>query len=94
MIECSFFLSVVGLAISVLISYSKWMYHHFSLAIGRPKKWHIRAFEQYTKDRDTNTDTGVIFLFFLYKSVFDQISTKFRRNSTNFRPIVVVDQTS
>ena len=40
------------------ISYSKWMYHHFSLAIGRPKKWHIRAF-QYMKDRDTNTDTGV-----------------------------------
>ena len=34
------------------------------------------------------------FLFFLYKSVFDQISTKFRRNSTNFRPIVVVDKTS
>ena len=61
---------------------------------------------QYTKDRVTNTDTGVKiywicenrkckqFLFFLYKSVFDVISTKFRRNSTNFRPIVVVDQTS
>ena len=41
---------------------------------------------QYTEDRDTNTDTGVkIFwrckkrkckqFFFLYKSVFDQIST-------------------
>ena len=43
-IECSFFLSVVGLVISVLISYSKWMYHHFSLEIGGPKKWHIRAF--------------------------------------------------
>ena len=61
---------------------------------------------QYTKDRDTNTDTGVKiywrcenrkckqFLFFLYISFFDQISTKLRRNSTNFRPIVVVDQTS
>ena len=35
------------------------MYHHFSLAIDGPKKWHIRAFEQYTKDRDTNTGTGV-----------------------------------
>ena len=44
MIECSFFLSVVGLVISVLISYSKWVYHHFSLAIGGPKKRHIRAF--------------------------------------------------
>ena len=61
---------------------------------------------QYTKDRDTNTDTGVKiywryenrkckqFLFLLYKSVFDQILTKFRRNSTKFWPIVVVDQTS
>ena len=61
---------------------------------------------QYTKDRDTNTDTGVKiywrcenrnckqFLFFPYKSVFDQISTKFRRNSTIFRPIVVVGETS
>ena len=29
MIECSFFLSTVGLVISVLISYSKWMYHLF-----------------------------------------------------------------
>ena len=37
----SFFLSVVELVISVLISYSKWMYHYFSLAIGGPKKWHI-----------------------------------------------------
>ena len=65
----------------------------------------IKGF-QYTKDRDTNTDTGVKinwrcenrkckqFLLFLYKSVFGQISTKFRRNSTNFRPIVVVDQVS
>ena len=44
MIECSFFLSVVGLVISVLISYSKWVYHHFSLAIGGPKKWHIKTF--------------------------------------------------
>ena len=59
MIECSFFLSVMGLIISVLISYSKWMYHHFSLAIGGPKKWHIRAFSTMTKDRDSNTDTGV-----------------------------------
>ena len=88
MIECSFFLSVVGLVISVLISYSKWMYHHFSLAIGGPKKWHIRAFEQYTKDRDTNTGTGVkiywryenrkckqFFIFFCT----NQFSTKFRR---------------
>ena len=61
---------------------------------------------QDTKDRYINTDTGVKiywrcedrklkhFLFFLYKSVFDQISTKFRRNSTNFRSFVVVDQTS
>ena len=61
---------------------------------------------QYTKDRDTNTDTGVKiywrcenckckqFLFFPFKSVFDQISTKFRRNWTNFRPIVVVGETS
>ena len=44
---------------------------------------------QYMKDRYTNTDTGMKicwrcenrkckqFLFFLYKSVFDQISTKF-----------------
>ena len=60
---------------------------------------------QYTKDRDTNTDTGVKinwrfdnckckqFLFFLYKPFFDRISTKFRRNSKIFRPIVVVDQT-
>ena len=85
MIECSFFLSVVGLVISVLISNSKWMYHHFYLAIGGPKKWHIRAFEQYTQDKDTNTGTGVkiywsceicickhVFIF-LYKSVFDQI---------------------
>ena len=44
---------------------------------------------QYTKDNDTNTDTGVKiywrrenlkckqFLFFSYKSVFDQISTLF-----------------
>ena len=32
--------------------------------------------------------------FFLYKSVFDQISTKIRRNSTNFRPVVVVGETS
>ena len=44
MIECSFFHSVVGLVINVLISYSKWVYLHFSLAIGGPKKWHIRAF--------------------------------------------------
>ena len=39
-----FILSVVGLVISVTISYSKWMYYHFSLAIGGPQKWHIRAF--------------------------------------------------
>ena len=86
MIECSFFLSVVGLVISVLISYSKWMYYHFSLAIGGPKKWHISTFST-RKYRDTNTDTGVKiywrcenrkckqFLFFPYKSVLDQIST-------------------
>ena len=43
-IESSFFISVVGLDISVLISYSKWMYDHFSLAVGGPEKWHIRAF--------------------------------------------------
>ena len=71
----------------------------------RAQKVAYKAF-QYTKDRDTNTDTGVKifwrcknrkckqFLFFLYKSVYDQISTKFRHNSTIFRPIVVVDQTS
>ena len=57
---------------------------------------------QYTKDRDTNTDTGVKiywrcenrkckqFLFFFCTNLF---STKFRRNSTNFRPIVVVAET-
>ena len=61
---------------------------------------------QYTKDRDTNTDTGVKiywrcenreckqFLFFPVQISFDQISTKFRRNLFIFRPIVVVDQTS
>ena len=100
-----FILSAVRLVISVLISYSKWMYYHFSLAKGGPKKWHIRTFS--TRKADIyNTDTGVKinwrcknrkckqFLFFPYKSVFDQISTKFRRNSTNVRPIVVVGEMS
>ena len=55
----SFFLSVVGLVISVLISYSKWMYYHFSLAIGLNRRAQKVAYMdfQYTKDRDT--DTGV-----------------------------------
>ena len=106
MIEYSFFLSVVGLVISVLISYSKWMYHHFSLAIGGPKRWHIRAFST------RKTDTGLKiywrcenrkckqFLFFLYKSHFDQISTKistlFDKFSTKCRsrPNVVVGEKS
>ena len=51
MIECSIFLSVVGLVISVLINYSKWMYHH-----RRAQKVAYMGF-QYTKDGDT--DTGV-----------------------------------
>ena len=61
---------------------------------------------QYTKDRDTNTDTGVkiywrcenrkcktIFIFSVqisFRPKFDVISTY----STNFRPIVVVGETS
>ena len=47
------------LAYSALISYSKWMYHHFSLAIGLSKRAQKVAYMgfQYTKDRDT--DTGV-----------------------------------
>ena len=64
MIGCSFFLSVVGLVISVFKIY--W----------RCENYKCKHF------------------FFLYKSVFGQISTKFRHNSTNFRQIVVVDQTS
>ena len=86
MIECSFFLSVVGLVISVLISFSKWMYYHFSLGIGGPKKWHISTFSirkteililtlarKYIGDvRTVNVNN---FYFFPYKSVLDQIST-------------------
>ena len=53
------------------------------------QKWHIRAFEQYTKARDTNTGTGVkiywrcenrkckhFFMFFCT----NQFSTTFRLN--------------
>ena len=57
---------------------------------------------QYTKERDTNTDTGMKiywrcenrkckqFIFFYT----NQFSSEFRRNSTKFQPIVVVHQTS
>ena len=67
--------------------------HHFSLAIGGPQSG-IKGF-QYTKDRDTNTDTGVKiywrcenrkcnqFLFFCS----NQFSTKFRLNFDVIRRI-------
>ena len=57
-----FILSVVELVISVLIMYSKWMYHHFSLAIGldsRAQKVAYTGF-QYTKDRDINTFENIL----------------------------------
>ena len=88
----SFFLSVVGLVISVLISYSKWMYHQFSLAKGGPKKVAYKGF-QYMKDRDTDTGVKIywrcenrkckLYLF----SCTNQFSTKIRLNFDVIRRI-------
>ena len=106
MTECAFFFSDVGLVISVSISYSKWMYRLFFTSNRRVQKVAYKGFH-YTKDRDTNTDTGVKIYWrcenrkckhFFFCT--NQFSTKLRLNFDEFstncrsRPYVVVGETS